>query len=240
MMLNNMECEAPIENFDRAHNPEDRELRILLADDHAMVRDGIKNYIQVVEPGTSIIEAESFDEAAEILTSDGDIDLIILDLNMPGMNRLEGLDRLRTAYPETPVVILSGSIERADIVDALDHGAAGYFPKTMGGRSLTNALRLVLSGERYVPSVLLTPECAGHAAATLRDPSSGNPDAQTLSERESAVLSLMARGKSNKEIARDLDLQEATIKTHVTGVFRKLGVSNRTEAAREAFKLGLD
>ncbi|MEP4888032.1 MAG: response regulator transcription factor [Alphaproteobacteria bacterium] len=215
-------------------------MRILLADDHAMVRDGLKNYIQVVEPNTQIIEAETFDEAAGILSNDEGIDLIILDLNMPGMNRMEGLDKLHAVYPETPVVILSGSIDHADIMGALDHGAAGYFPKTMGGQSLTNALRLVLSGERYVPSVLLTPDCSRPADTALREPASKNRAGPDLSERETAVLGLLARGKSNKEIARDLGLQEATIKTHVTSVFRKLDVSNRTEAAREAYKFGLD
>ena len=239
-MLNTTERETSVQSIYREHLPESHELRILLADDHAMVRDGLKNYIQVVEPNTQIIEAETFAEAASILTTDDGIDLVILDLNMPGMNRLEGLDRLHATYPETPVVILSGSIDRADIMGALDHGAAGYFPKTMGGRSLTNALRLVLSGERYVPSVLLTPECSGPANAVLRGPSSENQNAPGLSEREATVLSLMARGKANKEIARDLELQEATIKTHVTSVFRKLNVSNRTEAAREAYKFGLD
>jgi DNA-binding CsgD family transcriptional regulator len=111
------------------------------------------------------------------------------------------------------------------------------------GRALTNALRLVLDGERYVPSVLLEPECAAAPGIANENAPEGGGDAAaalaTLSERELDVLRLLARGKSNKEVARDLDLQEATVKTHVTAVFRKLGVSNRTEAAREAFKRGV-
>lgn len=217
---------------------EQRDLRILLADDHAMVRDGLKGYIQLVEPNTEIVEADSFESAAAVLAAEDPVSLIILDLNMPGMNRLDGLDRLRGAYPEIPVVILSGSIEHQDIVDALDRGAAGYFPKTMGGRALTNALRLVLAGERYVPSAILESDFPGAPPAADGPADAGVLDA--LSEREMDVLRLLARGKSNKEVARDLDLQEPTVKTHVTAVFRKLGVSNRTAAAREAFRLGIE
>lgn len=217
-------------------------MRIVLADDHRLVRDGIKFYLSRLASSAQILEAGTFEEALEKATSEDPPDLIILDLNMPGMRGFEGLDIVRDRLPGVPVAILSGSISPEDVIEALDHGAAGYLPKTLSGKAMINALKLILSGERYVPSIALPSSAlrSGRRAGggpPARDRDAGAP-MDKLTEREREVLALLVKGKSNKEIARELALQDVTVRLHLKGVFRKLGVSNRTQAAILAVQHG--
>ena len=130
-------------------------MNILLADDHDLVRDGITSFLKTAAPEVEIAQAKDFAEALSIVDGDTPVELTILDLNMPGMNGLSGLTVMRQKHPEIPVVILSGSVKRSDVLNALEHGASGYLPKTLSGKSLINALRLIMSGEKYIPSALL-------------------------------------------------------------------------------------
>jgi DNA-binding NarL/FixJ family response regulator len=206
-------------------------MRILLADDHVLVRDALKSYIERLAEDATVFAASSFPEALAIAQREFGLDLVILDLRMPGMNGLEGLVRMREVMPRTPVVIMSGLARPQDIADAMAAGAAGFFPKTLNGTALVAAVRLVLAGERFMPSA----DHAGNGGETqLEDEATSS-----LTVREREVLDLLTKGLSNKEIARRLELQEVTIKLHVRGICRKLGAKNRTQAALRAVAVGV-
>lgn len=210
---------------------------ILLADDHALVRDGLVPFLQRVTPDARVIEAGSFDEALEKARAAAALGLAILDLNMPGMDGLNGLLSMRTEFPTVPVVILSGSTHPADAYHSIESGASGFIPKTMRGETIIGVLRLVLSGEKYVPPFLFDYKESlprKEAEPTIKD----GPLA-TLSPRELDILAMIVDGAPNKVIARALDLQEVTVKAHLRNIFRKIAVSNRTEAARTAIMAGL-
>lgn len=215
-------------------------MQILLADDHAMVRDGLVPFLERIEPGTTVIEAASFTEALTAAKATAGLGLVILDLYMPGMNGLAGLTTLRAEFPDLPIVILSGSTKPEDAFSAIEHGANGYVPKTMRGETIIGVLRLVLSGEKYIPPFLFdhreAAPTAGGPSAHKIDPNS--PLAQ-LTPRERDILNMIVDGAPNKVIARALDLQEVTVKAHLRNMFRKLGVANRTEAARVALVAGM-
>ncbi|MFQ5959114.1 MAG: response regulator [Alphaproteobacteria bacterium] len=214
-------------------------MHILLAADHRLVRDGLKLFVVRLASEVDVVEASTFDEALSQATGAEKLDLIILDLAMPGMNGLAGLEVMRARFPGVPVVILSGTLHRSEVINALDRGAHGYIPKTLSGESMLNALQLVVSGEKYVPSVICSDTGAGPTPAPGNGVAfSGDSPLQRLTPRERDVLGLLTKGYSNKEIARDLELQEVTVKVHLKGVFRKLGAANRTQAVKIAMQLG--
>jgi len=196
-------------------------MRILLADDHDLVRDAIQSYVQRLDPSIVVETARTLAEA-ETAAAGARYDVILLDLHMPGMNGLAGLGAMVERYPDTPVCLISGAMRHEDVLQALDLGAAGCLPKTLSGEPLVEALRQVVAGEIYLPHGLPGAEAPSPTAAALA----------TLTGRERDVLLLVAKGLSNKEIGRILKLQEVTIKLHLRSIFRKLGVRNRTQAAR--------
>ena len=203
-------------------------MRVLLADDHKLVRDALAFYCSRLADDVEVLHAETYDQAADLAARVASLDLIILDLNMPGSTGFDGLDAMRKRYPDTPIVILSGSIRHQDMSNALEHGANGYLPKTLGGDAMLNALRLVMSGEKFIPSVLY--DEAG-SAAEGGDVPLGSP-LNSLTPREMDVLEQLIEGKSNKEIAAVLDIQVVTVKLHMKGILRKLGAANRTHAVK--------
>jgi two-component system nitrate/nitrite response regulator NarL len=200
-------------------------MRILLADDHNMVRDALKSYIERLEPEAQIISADSFDTALEAVDRGGEFALIILDLRMPGMDGLDGLRRMRQRLPDVPIVIMSGGATHEDVRNAIDLGAQGFLPKTLTGPALVSAIRLIMAGEKFVPF--------GAIDAPAGDPGDSESHAP-LTQREREVLQYLEKGWSNKEIARALELQEVTIKLYIRGICRKLGAKNRTQAALRA------
>lgn len=209
-------------------------MRILFADDHALIRDGFRPFLQQLDADVEVVEAGDLDQAIRSAEETDSLDLVILDLNMPGMNGLDGVGVMREKAPDVPVAILTGSMAREDVLAADQAGAAGYLLKTMSGKALVNALRLILSGGKYLPPEILT-------AAPAPEPedkatSVGSGPMALLTDRERQVLALLAEGNTNKEIARELDLQEITVKIHLKKIFRKLNVSNRTKAARIALE----
>ena len=214
-------------------------MNILLADDHDLVRDGITSFLKTAAPEVEIAQAKDFAEALSIVDGDTLVELTILDLNMPGMNGLSGLTVMRQKHPEIPVVILSGSVKRSDVLNALEHGASGYLPKTLSGKSLINALRLIMSGEKYIPSALLEDDGSNTRPGEI-DLDGLAPDnpLRQLTNREREVLALLTKGLSNKEIAKQLTVREITVKVHLTGIFKKLGAANRTQAVKIAMQLG--
>ena len=205
-------------------------LNILLADDHALVRDGLKPFLCELDPDTTVLDAANLDEAVKIAKASDELTLILLDLKMPGMNGSRGIELLHRIRPTVPVVILSGHVEREDVLAAVRAGASGYIPKTVSGPALVNALRLVLTGESYLPSSILLDSAAV-------PPTNASP-LSTLSPREQEILGFLIEGQTNKEIARRLDLQEITIKIHLRTASRKIGAVNRAQAVRIAMSAG--
>lgn len=204
-------------------------MRILLADDHDLLRDTLRLYLET-ESDFSVATAADFDQAAKIVAGSEPFDLILLDYNMPGMNGLTGLERMQDRAGASRVALISGVATKREAQAALDAGAAGFLPKTLAAKSLVAAVRFMAMGETYAPIDFMTAE---------DEPADRHPLADKLSRREFQVLEGLTEGKSNKEIARDLDVQETTVKLHVKTLYRKLGVSNRTQAALSAREAGL-
>lgn len=202
--------------------------RILIADDHELVRDTISAFIER-EDGMTVETVDSFNAASERLQQDGPYDLVLLDYEMPGMNGLDTLPDAMEQNAGNPVGILSGIANKSVAEEALAKGAAGFLPKSMAAKTLVNAVRFMIAGEQYAPVDFMTNQ----------DDDPAHPLAQQLSDRELQVLGGLCRGLSNKEIAREVDLQEVTIKLHVKTLCRKLDARNRTHAAMIAKDEGL-
>ena len=214
-------------------------MNILLVDDHVLFREGLKFLLRQLEQGLQLEEAGSCAQALERIGARR-YDLILLDLNMPGMNRLDALGALRDAAPDAPVVVLSGEGDPAVVRAAIERGAMGFIPKSATPEVLIQALRLVLAHGVYLPVELLhmadAPPPASLAAFAAPAPVRALPG---ITPRQMDVLRCVIQGKPNKVIARELDVSEATIKVHVSSVLRALGARNRTEAVYAAAKLGL-
>lgn len=207
-------------------------MRILVADDHAVFRDGLRTVLADLEVGIETLEAVDAAAALEIAARERDLDLVLLDLQMPGVGGIEGLVRFRQNHPTLPVVIVSASDSSADMRRALDHGASGYIPKSFGRDDMLAALRLVLAGGVFVPQAALS-EPADDALERRRKRT------EKLTPRQIEVLSLMARGLTNREICDVLAIAENTVKTHVKAVLETLEATNRTEASVLARELGI-
>jgi DNA-binding NarL/FixJ family response regulator len=203
-------------------------MKVLIADDHELILDTLLAFIEAAG-GIDVTTAPDYPTAERLIRSDGPFDLVLLDLNMPGMNGMTGLQNAIGMEGATRVALLTGDASRGLAAKALELGAAGFVPKTLPAKSLVNAIKFMAMGERYLPAGFMTAE----------QPEDKHPLAQKLTERERQVLRGLTEGKSNKEIARDLDLSEPTIKLHVKTLYRKVGASNRTQAALIAREAGL-
>lgn len=229
-------------------------MKLLIADDHTLFRDTLVQYVERAKPGSQIFTAKNFDEAYELAEREKEFDLVLLDLRMPGMHGLSGLEKLHKRNPGIRVAIMSGLAEKEDVTAAMDMGAAGYFPKTLSGQALMKAIELVLAGERFMPldhhTNTIMPSYRHDPATPLSKTASlgklsqnneaiGSGSASRLTPREREVLQHLARGESNKEIARSLELQVVTVKLHVRGICKKLDAANRTQAALKAQEMGI-
>ena len=203
-------------------------MRVLIADDHVLVRDAIAAF---VEASGDIAADTAIDlgEAINRIRQNGRYDLVLLDYRMPGMSGLDGLSQALEVNGASSVALISGDATRDVAEQAVAAGAIGFLPKTMGAKSLVNAIRFMAAGETFVPHDFLS--------ETPQTPS--NPLADLLSPRETEVLSGLCRGLSNKEIAREISVQEVTVKLHVKTLCRKLDARNRTQAAMIAKDAGL-
>lgn len=191
-------------------------MRILIADDHVLVRDTIAAYL--TNEGAFVVSATaSLDEAITHIEKLEDLDIVLLDYSMPGMNGLEGLRKVKAMVGDTPVAILSGTATPAIAEGAIAAGASGFIPKTLPAKSIMSAATMMVQGEVFAPFNFMNQKADGALGG--------------LTDRETEVLRGICEGKSNKEIALDLGLQEVTIKLHVKTLCRKLEAKNRTHAA---------
>lgn len=200
-------------------------MKILLVDDHPLFREGVVQVLKKMDPQAEMFEANSCEQALATCRHEPDLDLVLLDLSLPGMDGLDGLQDLRQHFPTLPVVILSASEDSRSVRAALERGAQGYLPKSTPSRLMIQAIELILEGGLYAPGGLLKDD--------------GESVPEVLTPRQRDVLVLLIEGKSNKEIARQLTLSDNTVRVHAAAIFKTLGVHNRTEAAFAARKLGI-
>ncbi len=203
-------------------------MRILIADDHDLLRDTLVMFLEN-EGGMETFAVGTFEQAVERIEADAPYDLILLDYNMPGMNGLEGLRTAIAMGTGQKVALISGEATKKIAEDALEAGASGFVPKSLPAKSLVNAVKFMAMGEQYAPIDFMTAE----------EDVAANPLAEKLTERELQVLKGLTEGKSNKEIARDRDISEPTVKLHMKTLYRKVGAANRTQAALIAREAGL-
>jgi DNA-binding NarL/FixJ family response regulator len=207
-----------------------------LADDHDLVREAISLLFQQYFEDCEVAEAGALDPALDLIAENNTFDLVLLDLRMPGMNGLEGLKRtLDKVADSTFVVLLSGAYRSDDVRKAIEAGAHGFIPKTLRGKALANAVQLVLAGDKYLPSSILSDmnesfAVSGEGENRLVGGFGNEGDFARLTPREREVLALLSEGRPNKDIARHLDLREITVKYHLKNIYRKLNVSNRAQA----------
>jgi len=221
-------------------------MRVLLIDDHPLFREGLKGLLQGLAPSVQVAQAGSV-EAAEALQGQA-FELVLMDLNMPGSQGMAALSRIKALFEASAVVVVSGDESPGTIQLAIQHGAAGYVPKTTDPSVTIQALRLVLAQGTYLPPEALRQPGLGASApeATTKAAPEPAPNApqgphwpQALSPRQLAVLRCLLQGKPNKVIAREIGIAEGTVKAHLWAVYQLLGVNNRAQAMYRAHELQL-
>lgn len=215
-------------------------MKILIVDDHALIREALQGLLKKLKRGVTVLEASDSEQAMDLIARHSDIGLVMLDLNLPGRDGFQILADLRERHPAIAVVVLSAIQERAKVMKALDLGAVGYIPKSARREVMVSALQLVFSGGVYIP-----PEILAREEPSLSTPSPANNDRPIvspaeigLSERQLEVLAQLMQGKNNKVICRVLGLAEPTVKNHITAILKALKVTNRTEAVIAVNELG--
>lgn len=202
---------------------------ILLADDHVMFREGMRPFLNSLGEGVQVLEAGTYQDVLDHLNAGAVPDLTLLDMKMPGMNGATSVAEVKGRLPDKPVVVLSGLVDRELMVNSINNGAAGYIPKKLSGAAMVSALRLILSGEKFLPVMMLNSD-ATNGGDDSQAHANGRKDKLTRRERD--ILLLLKDGLPNKVIASKLSLSEVTVKSHLCSIFRKLGVSNRVQAIR--------
>ena len=212
-------------------------LQVLLADDHALFRDGMRYVLQQLSDQVDIICAGDFAETLRQAETYPGIDLALVDLNMPGSDGVTSIRIFHHRFPAIPLVVVSGSERRSEVEWIMEYGAMGFISKMCSGKEMVSALRIVLDGDVYFPPQLMGSAAAGQAA--IDDKSGLHPNKHGLTKRQMEALQYLSEGLSNKEIAMRMNLAEGTIKVHVAAAYQILQVSSRLDAVRKAHKLGL-
>ncbi|OEF29411.1 response regulator [Vibrio rumoiensis] len=199
----------------------DSTYNIIIADDHPLFRNALFQSIHMAVSGANLHEADSLDALLAVLQKLDDPDLLLLDLKMPGSNGMSGLIHLRSNYPDLPIVVISASEEASVVSQVKSHGAFGFIPKSSDMRELNSALNQVLNGDPFFPEgLILNNDACNDLTQKLA----------ALTPQQYKVLGMLSDGLLNKQIAYELNVSEATIKAHMTAIFRKLEVKNRTQA----------
>ncbi len=211
----------------------DAPMRILIADDHPLFRGALRQSLSGIISAPDIREAGSLDEVRRCLEAQPDMDLVLLDLSMPGMRGFSGLTYLRAQFPQVPVVVVSANEDPAVIRSCIEFGAAGFIPKTSDAETISAAIRAVSDGGTWVPPDVDITQSPGNEAASLAK------RLHSLTPQQMRVLLMLSEGLLNKQIAYELDISEATVKAHVSAILSKLGVENRTQAVIAASRIDL-
>ena len=207
-------------------------MKIILADDHALFRGGFSVLFQQLEGAAEILEAGNLEGAMALASHNPGAELMLLDLNMPGMNGASSIEQIAAAHPQLPLIVISSDETVKSVKQAIEAGASGYIPKSSSPEVMQHAIRLVLSGGVYLPQQVM------HAGMQGDDENPVAIQVERLSDRQMQVLRLLAEGMTTKQICRELGLSEGTIKSHTAAIFRTLGVGNRVEAVNAARRLG--
>jgi DNA-binding NarL/FixJ family response regulator len=214
-------------------------MKFLVVDDHALVREGLRHVLESLEDRVTVLEARNATEAYALVEQHANIDLVLLDLRLPGVDGYAAMQELHQRQNSLPVVILSSSEDTPSVLAALKSHAVGFIPKSSPREVMLQALRLVLAGGIYIPPQAL--EFAGLVGGlgVSSDLDTKLIDKPSLTVRQTEVLGLIAQGKPNKIIASELNISEATVKAHVTDIMRALKVTNRAQAGVAARRLGI-
>lgn len=204
-------------------------MKVLIADDHALVRESISLVLQS-SGNIEVVQAANMEEAARKISDERPLDLVLLDFGMPGVGGIAGLKKIFTRFKDQRIAVLSGTASKSVIVEALGFGAAGFVPKTLSADAMVHAVKLMATGERYLPISFMTASTSDEKIEDAR---------AKLTPREMQALLGLCDGLSNKEIAQMYGVQEVTVKLHVKTLCRKLGARNRTHAAMLAKELGI-
>lgn len=208
---------------------------VLIADDHGLYRSGLSLLLKDSLKAQAVVEAKGFDEALDKLASDPAINMALFDLSMPGMSGPASLSVVKETYPAVAIAVISASEDRAHVLEAVDMGLGGFIPKSLDEHEILSALRMVLSGQIYVPRFMAsgkTPRPEVNQTRPKEEPTGSHPGELTPRQRD--VLDCARRGLSNKEIARELEIAEGTVKIHLAALFSHFNVRNRTELATKA------
>ncbi len=202
-------------------------MKVILADDHALFREGMRHLLLRLDDEVAVLEADCHDAALKLLSDNPDADLALVDLHMPGREDLSGLVEVLDHAQTVPVVVLSGSENLDEIHQVIKAGAMGFIPKHEHAEVMLCALHLVLSGGVYVPPMLMSSSTSSH------------PHQAKLTPKQIEVLQQLSKGYSNKEIGKNMNVSEATVKCHTSAIFRELEVGSRTQAVSIAKQRGL-
>lgn len=208
---------------------------ILIADDHPLFRDALQRAVLAALPDARVHAADSVHALLALIEQHGDAELLLLDLHMPGARGYSTLAHIRGQYPGLPIIVVSGHEEAAVARRALAHGAAAYIPKSTTGETIIAAIRAVLAGDTWQP-----PQLVGGSAELPAAEADTAARIASLTAQQFRVLTMLADGLLNKQIAWELGVSEATVKAHMTAIMRKLGVNNRTQVALAASQLAVD
>lgn len=211
-------------------------MHILLIDDHTLFREALLYILEQLDSDIVVLQAANVEEAVQLIQRTGNLDMVLLDIDLPGIDGLSAMPKLRKLAPDVSLIVISGSENLQHVRAALNFGAVGYIPKSCSSHEMLTAMRLVLQGGIFIPQKLL----GKLTAPTIESDGAVDEKPHTgLTKRQIDVLGCMAKGLPNKLIARELDIVEGTVKLHVLAIFRTLGVRNRTEAVIKATRQGI-
>lgn len=208
-------------------------MKVLITDEQSLFRDGLSLRLKQINQDISILQASDIIEMQKIISRENDIDILILDIDLAELNSAEVISKIKITSPNTKIVVISSSEDTRTIKKILSYGVKGYIPKKSDSNILSGALKLILDGGTYIPPVMLD-NTIDYSIHNIN----GYPK-KNLTNRQSQVLDLIAQGKSNKQIAYDMGVSEATVKLHINALLRSLKVNNRTQAVITAQKMGL-
>jgi DNA-binding NarL/FixJ family response regulator len=215
-------------------------MKIVFADDHKMVREGVIRFLEKLNQDVTVSQADDYESLIALLSQEDEVDLVLVDLRMPGMESLSQIADICQAAGKAPIVILSGMLDPHVVRESLKHGASGCIPKTYGGAAMINALKLILAGEKHVPSFVASERRDKLGTGIGGTSGVKNDIFDTLTDRQREVLHYLVEGRSNRQIADELQVTPATVKFHLKTIYAKLSVTNRTQAVRVASQSGFE